>query len=168
MGIKIAEITKGINKYIFYLYNIKTKKIIFLTSNNDSNKNNILNKIQLKKNYNDYILVRVKLSVVSKRLYNLEKKSPFKVLGGPIYGYISEYNITYSKENGKRKHLFLKKKKRKLKNKVFFPKRYLIKQLKNKNVKWIEKDLKKIALAYTRDKLNTGLLAINTIKNIKV
>ena len=41
MGIKIAEITKGINKYNFYLYNIKTKKIIFLTSNNDSNKNNI-------------------------------------------------------------------------------------------------------------------------------
>ena len=31
-----------------------------------------------------------------------------------------------------------------------------------------QKDLKKIALAYTRDKLNTGLLAINTIKNIKV
>ena len=169
MGIKIRDIIGSINKYNFYLYNTKTQRISFLTSNNDSNKKNIAKKIILKNKYNkynqNYIVVRVKITIVSKKLYELEKKSPLKSLGGPIYGYISEYNIIFSR-NGKK--AILKKRAPKLKNKVYFPKKYLIKKLKIKNSKWLQKDLKKIALSYSTDKLNTKLLAINTIKNIKV
>ena len=102
-----------------------------------------------------YIVIRVKLNPITKKQHMMEKKSPLKLLGGPLYGEVYEYDIINVNKSYK-----LKKRKPRVKNKVFFPKKYL----SENNIKI--NDIKKIALAYTKNKLNNSLAAINTIKNI--
>ena len=57
--------------------------------------------------------------------------------------------------------------KSKPKNKVYFPKSYIVKLYKKDNMKQINKDMKKIAICYNDDKLKKQLFAINTITNIE-
>ena len=55
----------------------------------------------------------------------------------------------------------------KLKNKVYFPKKYLRNILENKNYcKIIKKNILKIYYSYINNKINQGLIAINTINNL--
>lgn len=152
MKLNILEIKKSLDKYYFFLYNIKTKKIKLVKSGEQSTE--ILKKI-IKKLQKDYIIVRVKIMLITKKELNNEKKSLLKTIGGPIYGLVTEYKL----ENKK-----LKKIPKKIKNKVYFPSNYLNKN-KN-NIKKLEKDIMKIAMYYSKDKLNNKLMAINKVNKL--
>lgn len=153
MKLVISDIVKSVEKYHFFMYNKNTKEFIKLHSDN-SNKNGLKHIIKdIKKMNRNNILVRVQLKIVSKKDYDKNKKSPIKVLGGPIYGYITEYKYEKNK---------LSKLQTKLKNKVYFTTNYLNK-MKNKNNKWLYSDIMKIGKKYTTNKLDFSLLAINNL-----
>jgi hypothetical protein len=97
--------------------------------------------------------IYIKLRTLSKKDYEKEKKSPFKTTGGPLFAEINMY-IDGVKE------------KPKLKNKIYFPKIYLQKNLKeHKSLKWMIKDILKCAKAYFNDQLKQKVLAINNIND---
>lgn len=134
-------------KYHYFIYKDKIIKHI------PSNKKIIVN---IKKNE---ILILVKLKTLTKKIYELDKKSTFKTTGGPLYADINTYNIIDN---------VITKNKPKYKNKVYFSKKYLQKKLsEHKSFKWMHNDLKKIANAYINNKLNQSLVAINSIEYIK-
>ncbi len=143
--INLKEIIKNCNKYHFLFIN-KQNKVYKYKSYPD--KQNISIK-------NNEKLVLIKLKTLSKKLYKLEKKSPIKASGGPLYAQVSVYNI-----NGKEESKF--------KNKVYFPKKYLKNILESgKDIcKYINKDILKICNAYMNDKLNQGLISINKITDL--
>ena len=160
MPIKLSEITKDVNKYHYYIFNKTNKKLKLLTSLNNTKE--IYKKLNKIKNINNKILVRVKLQIISKKQYNLNKKSTLKLIGGPLYGSVKEYQIQLINRK-----IVLKSIKSKVKNKVYFSKNYLIKKFSNNNRKWIIKDLNKIALYYVLNKLNFNLMAVNLVHKLK-
>jgi hypothetical protein len=102
-------------------------------------------------------LILIKLKTLSKKLYIKEKKSPIKVSGGPLYAEINVYSIYDGK---------IVKEKSNLKNKIYFPKKYLKEILEKDFCKIIRKDIFKISKSYMNNKINQGLIAINNINNI--
>ncbi len=147
--LNLKEIINNCNKYHYiYINTNKQNKIYKYKSFSEKKDINIKN--------NDK-LVLIKLKTLSKKLYIKEKKSPIKVSGGPLYAEINVYQLNdgkYVKEPPK------------IKNKVYFPKKYLKEILEKNYCKIIKKDILKICEAYINDRLHQGLLAINTINNI--
>ena len=161
MTIKLSEIVNNVKVY-HYLLLSSNKKIKLLTSNNNVKKGKIFIIKKIRKSGSNNIIIRIKLKRVTKKQYELEKISPLKLLGGPLFAEVIEYDVIKSKNK-----IYLKKRKPKLKNKVYFPKKYLFKKIKSKSsYSWIFKDIKKIALAYTNNKLNNSLLAVNKINKL--
>ncbi len=128
----------------------KCNKYHYLILNNDNNYKHIATndkKITLNLKKNQKVML-IKLKTITKTLYEKEKKSPFKITGGPIYAQVN----TYINNN------ILVKEKSKFKNKIYFPKKYLKNMSKN-----INKDICKIFNAFINNKINQGLMAINKI-----
>ena len=144
--INLKEIINKCNKY-HYIY-IKNKGYKY-KSYPKKNKN-----ISIKDKEK---LILIKLKTLSKKLYNKEKISPIKVSGGPLYAEVNVYSIFDGK---------IIKEKAKFKNKIYFPKKYLKKILEKDFCKIIKKDIIKISKSYINNKINQGLIAINTINNI--
>lgn len=142
MKINISDIVKLVDKYHFFIYNKVTKKITTIDKND----------IKQKMNKNT-ILIKIEFKAITKLQLANEKKSPLKTIGGPVYGLVS----TYIMENKK-----LIKQPKKIKNKVYFPSRYL----KDITEKKLLKDFYKIAKKYIGDKLDNHLLAINKINKL--
>ena len=138
--IDLNNIIKESKKYHYLIYN-KDKLIKHL----------IFDKKQVIKN-KDFVIY-IKLRTLSKKQYEKEKKSPFKLTGGPLFAEINIYH------NGI-------KEKPKPKNKIYFPKKYLQSQIKkNKSFNWMINDIKKCAVVYYNDMMNQKLIAINYITN---
>ncbi len=99
------------------------------------------------------VVIYIKLRTLSKKDYEKEKKSPFKTTGGPLFAEINMYIDGV-------------KQKPKLKNKIYFPKKYLQSKIKkNNNFKWMINDVLKCAKAYFNDQLKQKVLAINNIND---
>jgi hypothetical protein len=145
--INLKEIINKCNKYHYIKIN-PNKQIKGYKSFSEKKTISIKNKEKL---------VLIKLKTLSKKMYSREKKSPIKVSGGPLYAEINIYSIFDGK---------IVKEKNKFKNKVYFPKKYIKKILEKDFCKIIKKDILKICNNYINDKLNQGLIAINTINNI--
>ncbi len=144
--INLKEIIIKCNKYHYVYYNNKPIKY---KSYPEKKKNISIN--------NKEKLILIKLKTLSKKLYEKEKISPIKVSGGPLYAEVNVYSIFDGK---------IVKEKSKLKNKIYFPKKYLKKILDKDYCKIIKKDILKISKKYINNKINQGLIAINTINNI--
>ena len=142
--INLKEIINKCNKYHYIKIN-KNKQIKSYKSFSEKQTISIKNKEKL---------VLIKLKTLSKKMYSLEKKSPIKVSGGPLYAEVNVYSILDGT---------ILKEKKKFKNKVYFTKKYIKKILKKDYNKIIKKDILKICNNYINDKLNQGLIAINTI-----
>ena len=160
MTIKLSEIVNNAKVY-HYLLLSSNKKVKLLISSNNVKKGKIFTIKKIRNLESNNIIIRIKLKRVTKKQYKLHKKSPLKLLGGPLYAQVIEYDVIKSK-----KKFFFKRRKPKLKNKVYFPKKYLFKKMNNKSYSWLFKDIKKIALAYTNNKLNNSLLAVNKINKL--
>jgi hypothetical protein len=152
MKLNLIYIKNVLDKYYFFLYNTKTKKIKLIESSDETKKT--LKKI-IKRLKKEYIIVRVKISIISKKDVEREKKSILKTIGGPIYGLVTQYRLEDKK---------LTKLTNKIKNKVYFPSNYLNKNKDNNNK--LEKDIMKIALYYSSDRLNNKLMAINKVNKL--
>jgi hypothetical protein len=128
----------------------ESKKYHYITFKKDKHiKHEMCDKKQIIKN-KDFVIY-IKLKTLSKQQYEKEKKSPFKLTGGPLFAEINIYN------NGI-------KEKPKPKNKIFFPKKYLQSKIKkHKSYKWMMNDILKCAYVYYNDMLNQKLIAINNI-----
>ena len=157
MSIKLSELLKDVKIYYYFIYSKNNKKVKYLFSSNK--RTDIKKKIKFSDNK---ILIQVSLKRVSKKKYNLNKKSPIKTIGGPLYCQIKEYEI--SNINNK---IRLKNIKSNVKNKVYFSKSYLLKKSKISNKKWIKNDINKVVKAFVNKKLNNKLLAINLVHKIK-
>ena len=145
--INLKEIINNCNKY-HYIYINNNKPTKYKSYPEKKNNISIKNKDKL---------VLIKLKTITKKLYKLEKKSPIKVSGGPLYAEVNVYSIVDGK---------IVKEKSKSKNKIYFPKKYIKKILDKDLCKIIKKDILKICKAYMEDKLKQGLIAINTITNL--
>ena len=83
---------KMFNKYNYYLYS--NNKIYFLFSNNSlKNSNKKINKLIKNKKINNCFLIIASFNKVSKKVYNLNKKSKLKTIGGPLYIRLTKYRI---------------------------------------------------------------------------
>lgn len=147
--INLKEIINNCNKYHYIKYTDKQTKGIKYKSYPEKKKN-----ISIKNNEK---LVLIKLKTLTKKMYKLEKNSPIKISGGPLYAEVNVYSIVDGK---------IIKEKSKSKNKVYFPKKYLKKILEKDLCKIIKKDVLKIGNSYMQDKIKQGLIAINTIINL--
>ena len=156
MGIKLSELLKDVKLYYYFIYSKNNRKIRYLFSSNK--KTDIKKKIKFS---NNKILIKVSLKRLSKKKYNLNKKSPIKTIGGPLYCQIKEYKITNINNKIRLKNI-----KSNVKNKVYFSKSYLIKKSKVSSKKWIKKDINKVVKAFVNNKLNNKLLAINLVHKI--
>ena len=145
--INLKEIISNCNKYHYIKY--VDRKIKGYKSFPDKQNN-----ISIK---NKEKLVLIKLKTLTKKLYKLEKNSPIKVSGGPLYAEVNVYSIVDGK---------IIKEKSKSKNKVYFPKKYLKKILEKDFCKIIKKDILKICNAYMEDRIKQGLIAINNITDL--
>ena len=151
------DFVKLFNKYN-YFYISEKGKIYFLFSNNNlSNIKKKLVNILRKKNKKNGFVIITSLNIVSKKQYLQNKKSKIKLLGGPIYLKLLKYEIVLLKK----KYIL----KRKDKNKVYFPKKYISKNLSPSN-KWLIKDTNKVVKKFVKNKLNNSLLSINKINKI--
>ncbi len=148
--INLKEIINNCNKY-HYIYINKLTKVYKYRSYSEKRKD-----ISIK---NKEKLVLIKLKTITKKLYKLEKTSPIKISGGPLYAEVNVYSIVDGK---------IIKEKTKSKNKIYFPKKYLKKILKNENIlcKIIKKNILKICKAYIEDRIKQGLIAINKITDL--
>ena len=147
------EFMNLVNKYNYYYYDFNKVHLLF-SNNNVNNIKNKIKKIIKKKNITNGEIIITKLSKVSKKLYNENKNSKLKLIGGPIYIKLQKYTINNS---------FLKKD---LNNKVYFPKKYIKSKLSSKNNKWLIKDINKIVKMFAKNKIKKSLIGINTIQNI--
>jgi hypothetical protein len=150
--INLKEIINNCNKY-HYIYVNKNKPTKYKSYPDKQNNISIKNKEKL---------VLIKLKTITKKLYRLEKTSPIKISGGPLYAEVNVYSIVDGK---------IIKEKSKSKNKIYFPKKYL-KNILNKNdgldlCKIIKKDIIKICKYYMEDKIKQGLIAINNITDFQ-
>ncbi len=99
-------------------------------------------------------VVYIKLKTLTKTQYTKEKLTPFKLTGGPLFAEINIYKM-------------MVKEKPKLKNKIYFPKKYLQSKIKKHTTfKWMINDILKCAKAYYNDRLNQKMIAINNINTI--
>ena len=87
------DFVKLFNRYNFY-YISRNNKIYFLYSSNSliNSKKRIL-KVIKQKNKKSGKIVITGLNLVYKKKYMLNKKSKMKIIGGPLYIRIQEYNI---------------------------------------------------------------------------
>jgi len=154
MRIKLQDIIDKVSKYHYYVYDTNKTKMVS-SHHNDMNSINMNKLSDLSGIKDGRIIILVKLKRIKKKEYELEKFSPLKLLGGILYGEVSTYKIDNNKAI---------KQSTKLKNKVYFPKKYIQKNWKDS--KWLMKDLKKIAAAYIDDKILQQLFAINTINSL--
>jgi hypothetical protein len=145
--INLKEIINNCNKYHYIKY-IDGKIKGYKSYPDKQNNISIKNKEKL---------VLIKLKTITKKLYRLEKKSPIKVSGGPLYAEVNVYSIFDGK---------IIKEKSKSKNKVYFPKKYLKKILEKDLCNIIKKDILKICKNYMEDKIKQGLIAINNITDL--
>jgi hypothetical protein len=145
--INLKEIINNCNKYHYIKY--KDKKIKGYKSFSEKQNN-----ISIKNNEK---LVLIKLKTITKKLYRLEKTSPIKITGGPLYAEVNVYSIVDGK---------IIKEKSKSKNKIYFPKKYLKKIMEKDFCKIIKKDILKICKYYMEDKIKQGLIAINNITDL--
>ena len=145
--INLKEIINNCNKYHYIKY--VDKKIKGYKSYPDKQNN-----ISIK---NKEKLVLIKLKTITKKLYRLEKTSPIKISGGPLYAEVNVYSIVDGK---------IIKEKSKSKNKIYFPKKYLKKILEKDLCQIIKKDILKICKYYMEDKIKQGLIAINNITDL--
>lgn len=137
--IDLSNIIKESKKYHYIIYK-KDKQVNHL----------MFDKKQIIKN-KDFICI--KLRTLSKKQYEKEKKSPFKLTGGPLFAEINIYHKGV-------------KEKPKPKNKIFFPKKYLQSQIKkHKTFTWMINDIRKCATVYYNDRMNQKIIAINNITN---
>ena len=152
------DFVKLFNRYNFYFVS-RNNKIYFLYSSNSliNSKKRLLKTLKQKNKKSGRIII-TSLNIVSKKTYLLNKKSKVKIIGGPIYIKIQEYNLKLTKS----KKVYLKKGKS---NKVYFPKKYITKKYNSKN-KWIIRDTNKVVKKYVNNKLKTSLIAINVINKI--
>ncbi len=133
--INLKEIINNCNKYHVIKYT--TSGLKYKSYSDKSFMKNISIKNKEK-------LVIIKLKTLSKKLYRLEKNSPIKISGGPLYAEVNVYSIVDGK---------IIKEKSKSKNKIYFPKKYL-KEILNKDLcKIIKKDVLKICKSYMEDKI---------------
>jgi hypothetical protein len=146
--INLKDIINKCNKYHYIIINNQNKGYKYKSYPKKKTHISIKNKEKL---------ILIKLKTLSKKMYKKEKISPIKVSGGPLY---AEVNV-YSLFDGK-----IIKEKKKFKNKIYFPKKYIKKILKKDFCKIIKKDILKIGNSYINNKLNQGLIAINVINNI--
>ncbi len=144
--INLKEIINNCNKYHYIKYTTDGLKYKSYPEKN--------NNISIK---NKEKLVVIKLKTLTKKMYRLEKNSPIKISGGPLYAEINVYSIV----NGK-----IVKEKPKSKNKVYFPKKYIKNILEKDYCKNIKKDIIKISNSYMEDKIKQGLIAINKITDL--
>jgi hypothetical protein len=136
--IDLSNIIKESKKYHYIIYN-KDKPV----------KHVMFDKKQVIKNKN--FVIYIKLRTLSKKQYEKEKKSPFKLTGGPLFAEINIYHEGI-------------KTKPKPKNKIYFPKKYLQSRIKkHKSFNWMINDIKKCAILYYNDMLNQKMIAINNI-----
>lgn len=150
------KFVKLFNKYNFYYYN--DKKLFFLYSSKDlKDSNNKLKKFIKKKKISKGYFIISSLNITSKKLYQSNKKSELKLIGGPIYVKVQKIKIT--KINNKVKLV------KKNKNKVYFSKKYIYKKYDKKN-SWLIKDLNKIVKYFVKNKLKNNLLSVNIFKKI--
>jgi len=100
---------------------------------------------------NKDFVIYIKLRTLTKEQYEKEKRTPFKLTGGPLFAEINIYHEGI-------------KEKPKLKNKIYFPKKYLQSKIKkHKSYKWMINDIKKCAIVYYNDMMNQKMIAINNI-----
>lgn len=151
------KFVKLFNKYNLYYYD--NKKLFFLYSSKDLKDSNIkLKKFIKKKNVSKGHFIISSLNITSKKLYQSNKKSELKLIGGPIYVKVQKIKISSIKNKVK----LVKKNK----NKVYFSKKYVLKKYNKKN-SWIIKDMNKIVKYFVKNKLKNNLLSVNIFKNIK-
>lgn len=148
--VKLSDIINSVSSYHYYVYD--GDNIV------SHHSNNMLNFDHVKKLKVNNTIIVVNLKPISKKENELNKTTQFKLIGGPLYGLITEYLV---KEDN------IYKLKSKPKNKVYFPKKYIVKIYKKNNMKQIKKDIMKIVTCYKEDKLKKQLFAINTITNIE-
>ncbi len=150
--INLKEIINNCNKYHYLFINTnKQNKIYKYKSDSDKQ---IFKNISIK---NKEKLVLIKLKTLTKKLYKLEKNSPIKISGGPLYAEVNVYSIVDGK---------IIKEKPKSKNKIYFPKKYLKDILNKDTCKIIKKDILKICKAYMEDRVKQGLISINNITDL--
>jgi len=136
--IDLNNIIKESKKYHYIIYN-KDKPMKHL----------MFDKKQVIKN-KDFVIY-IKLRTLTKKQYEKEKNTPFKLTGGPLFAEINIYKMGV-------------KEKPKLKNKIYFPKKYLQSKIKkHKSYEWMVNDIKKCAMVYYNDMLNQKMIAINNI-----
>jgi hypothetical protein len=146
--INLKDIINDCNKYHYIIINKQTNGYKYKSYPKKKTHISIKNKEKL---------VLIKLKTISKKMYSKEKNSPIKVSGGPLYAEINVYSLFDGK---------IIKEKKKFKNKVYFPKKYIKKIYKENFCKYIKKNILEICYSYINNKLNQGLISINTIYNI--
>jgi hypothetical protein len=160
--IKLSNIINTVSRYHYFVYDKNIKKIISY-HHTDMNilssplKEYIILTESLKRLKDDHMIIMVQLKCVKKKAYELEKVSPLKTTGGPLYGEVTTYLFTDGNTI---------KEKTKIKNKIYFPKKYIFQNYKEDDFKWIKHDIKKIAIAYIDDMIRQNLFYINTIYTI--
>lgn len=153
--VKIKSFIEEIGKYHFMI--IAGKKIIILSSNNDSTiaKKNAIHKLYKNANKSKIEklegvkVYRLKLVVLSSTKIKNDEKKRIPTIGGPIEIQLSSYKI---------------KNKKLVKSKDNWN-AYITKKYLKKNKKIILSDLKKVSYIYNKKMISSG--SINTLENIK-
>jgi len=160
--IKLSEIIKNVSRFHYFVYDKEMKKIISY-HHTDMNilisplKEHIMINNILKGLKDGRQIIMVRLKCIKKKEYELDKVSPLKITGGPLYGEVT----TYLYNNNE-----MIKEKTKIKNKIYFPKKYIFKNYENDDFNWLKRDIKKIALSYINNTIRQNLFFINTIYTI--
>lgn len=146
--LSIKKKLENIKKYYLFIYNNKTKKVLFV--NYHSNKKELFNilKNKIKKNYDKYTII---LLIIKK--VNYEKNQPIKMIFGPIKVEIKFF--LYSERGA-----IITNKYEKRNNHLFYTEEFLEKNNISK------KNFKKIVEMAIENKLEKRLLAPKTIEQI--
>ena len=160
--IKLSEIINSVSRFHYFVYDTNIKKII---SSHHTDMNILISPLKEHINIMDSLkglkeghkIIMVQLKCLKKKEYELDKVSPLKLTGGPLYGMVYSYYFT----NGN-----TTKEKTQIKNKIYFPKKYIFKNYNKDDFKWLKRDIKKIALAYVNNMIRQNLFYINTISTI--
>ena len=152
----IKNIITNAEKHHYYF--VQKSKVLELSSSNSSQKAKDITLEYIKSNLHilkDQYVVYIQLKKIPNKNLKADKYSALNMIGGPIVIVIRVYKI-----NKKSKLVMDSREDRN--TQVYITQKYLIKNLEIKN-----KDIQKIA-RYTMNRLiNTGLMSVNTIENLK-